>query len=51
LKEAIKGIENYKDIIKDSPDPTKMEEFTFATRTLEDIMTEDECRRYSLAFD
>jgi V-type H+-transporting ATPase subunit d len=37
--------------MKDSPDPTKMEDFTFATITLEDIMSDDECRRYSLAFD
>lgn len=51
LREAVKGIENYKDVLKDAPDPTKMEDFTFATKTLEDLMTDDECKRYALGFD
>jgi len=51
LREAVKGIENYSAIMKDAPDPSKMEDFTFHTKTLEDFMSEDECRRYSIAFD
>jgi len=51
LREGVKGIENYKELVRDAPDPSKKEEFSFAVKTLDDIMYEEECRRYSLAFD
>jgi len=51
LRDAVKGIDNYKDILRDAPDPLKREDFNVSTRTLDDIMYEDECRRYALAFD
>jgi V-type H+-transporting ATPase subunit d len=51
LKESVKGIENYRDVLHQAPDPTKKEDFNFAAKTLDDIMYEEETRRYSLAFD
>lgn len=51
LRDAIKGVDNYREILKDAPDPLKREEFNVSTRTLDDIMYDDECRRYALAFD
>jgi len=30
LREAVKGIENYKDVLKDAPDPAKAEDFGVA---------------------
>ncbi|KAM3136632.1 hypothetical protein pb186bvf_011268 [Paramecium bursaria] len=51
LREAVKGTENYRDLLKDAPDPLKREEFNVSTRTLDDIMYDEECRRYALAFD
>lgn len=50
IKEAVKGVENYKDIVKDAPDPLRKEEQNFAT-TLDDLMYDEEIKRYSLAFD
>lgn len=50
LKESIKGVENYKDIVKDAPDPQRKEEQNFST-TLDDLMYDEEIKRYSLAFD
>lgn len=50
LKEAVKGVENYKDIVKDAPDPQRREEQNFAT-TLDDLMYDEEIKRYSLVFD
>lgn len=32
LREAVKGQENYKDLLKDAPDPLKREEFNVSTR-------------------
>lgn len=37
--------------MKDLPDPSKKEEISFSTRTLDDIMYDEEARRYALAFD
>ncbi|CAD8057005.1 unnamed protein product [Paramecium primaurelia] len=51
LREAVKGCDNYRDLLKDAPDPLKREEFNVQTKTLDDIMYDDECRRYALAFD
>jgi V-type H+-transporting ATPase subunit d len=38
-------------MIKDCPDPQKKEEFSMGTRSLDDIMYDEETRRYSMAFD
>lgn len=51
LKDAVRGIDNYRDLLKDVPDPLKKEDFGVATKTLDDIMYDEECRRYALAFD
>jgi len=51
LREALKGVDNYKEILKEVPDPQKKEDFQFQTRTLDDIMYDEEARRYALAFD
>jgi len=51
LKIAVKGKGNYADILRDVPDPTKKEEFSIHTRTLDDIMYEEETKRYSMAFE
>eukprot|EP00825_Cyclidium_porcatum_P031544 TRINITY_DN3341_c0_g1_i1.p1 TRINITY_DN3341_c0_g1~~TRINITY_DN3341_c0_g1_i1.p1 ORF type:complete len:409 (-),score=88.01 TRINITY_DN3341_c0_g1_i1:940-2166(-) len=51
LKDEVKGIENYKELMKDLPDPSKKDEMTFATKTLDDIMYDEEAKRYALAFD
>ena len=50
LKEAVRGTENYREILKDAPDPSKREEQSFAT-TLDDLMYDAEVRKYALAFD
>lgn len=51
MRDNVKGIENYRDILKDAPDPVKKDEFSVATRGLEDIMLEEEAKKYALAFD
>lgn len=51
LRDAVKGVDNYRDLLRDAPDPLKREDFNVSTRTLDDIMYDDECRRYALAFD
>lgn len=51
LREGVKGIDNYRDLLKDAPDPSKKEEFSMNFRSLDDIMFDDETRRYALAFD
>lgn len=51
MKDSVKGICNYLDILRDCPDPSKKEDFGFATRTLDDIMYEEEVKKYCLAFE
>ena len=51
LKDIVKGVENYKEILKDAPDPMKKEDFSVSTKSLDDIMYDEETRRYALAFD
>ena len=51
IKDASKGTSNYKEILRDCPDPHKKEEFSMGSKSLDDIMYEDETRRYSIAFD
>ena len=51
LKEAIRGVGNYADLVNEAPDPSKKEDYSVAQRSLDDIMYNEECRRYALAFD
>jgi len=51
LREGVKGIENYREVLKDSPDPQKKEDFSVNTKSLDDIMYDEETKRYALAFD
>jgi V-type H+-transporting ATPase subunit d len=47
----MKGVEGYREIIKDAPDPQKKEEFSIGTTSMDDIMYEEEVSRYCLAFE
>jgi V-type H+-transporting ATPase subunit d len=51
LKEAVKGVAGYAEIINESPDPSKKEDFSVAQKSLDDIMYDEECKRYALGFD
>ena len=51
MRDGVKGIENYQANLRDAPDPSKKEDFGFATRTLDDIMYEEETKKYSSAFE
>lgn len=51
VRDVVRGIDNYKEILKDAPDPMKKEDFSIATKSLDDIMFDEEARRYALAFD
>ena len=51
IREVVKGVENYREILKDAPDPMKKEDFGVGTRSLDDIMFDEEAKRYGLAFD
>ena len=32
LRDAVKGVDNYRDLLKDAPDPLKREDFNVSTR-------------------
>jgi V-type H+-transporting ATPase subunit d len=51
LKEAIKGVPGYAELVNESPDPSKKEDFSVNQKSLDDIMYDEEARRYALAFD
>eukprot|EP00330_Aristerostoma_sp_ATCC50986_P012422 CAMPEP_0114594136 /NCGR_PEP_ID=MMETSP0125-20121206/15762_1 /TAXON_ID=485358 ORGANISM="Aristerostoma sp., Strain ATCC 50986" /NCGR_SAMPLE_ID=MMETSP0125 /ASSEMBLY_ACC=CAM_ASM_000245 /LENGTH=369 /DNA_ID=CAMNT_0001794077 /DNA_START=42 /DNA_END=1151 /DNA_ORIENTATION=+ len=51
LREAVKGISNYHELLKEAPDPSKREEFGPQTKSLDDMMYEEELKKYSLAFE
>jgi V-type H+-transporting ATPase subunit d len=51
LKEAVRGVPGYVEIINECPDPSKKEDFSVNQKSLDDIMYNEECRRYALAFD
>ena len=38
LKEAIRGVGNYSDLVNEAPDPSKKEDYSVAQRSLDDIM-------------
>ena len=51
LKEAVKGIPGYAEVINESPDPSKREDYSVIQKSLDDIMYDEEAKRYALAFD
>jgi V-type H+-transporting ATPase subunit d len=51
LKDATKHLIFYAALLKEVPDPTKREEFGPQTRSLDDIMYEEESKKFSLAFE
>lgn len=51
LRDAVRGINNYYDVLKEVPDPSKRDEFGPETKSLEDIMYEEELKKFSLAFE
>lgn len=51
LREAVRGINNYSDVLKEVPDPNKRDEFGPETKSLDDIMYEEELKKFSLAFE
>jgi len=38
-------------LVNEAPDPTKKEDYSVAQKSMDDIMYDEECRRYALAFD
>ena len=38
LKDAIRGVGNYSDLVNEAPDPSKKEDYSVAQRSLDDIM-------------
>jgi V-type H+-transporting ATPase subunit d len=52
LRDTVKGVDNYKDILKDVPDPEKDRDDNRAdSKSIDDFMYEEECARYELAWD
>ena len=51
LKDAVKGVAGYAELVTDSPDPSKKEDYAVNQKSLDDIMYDEECKRYALAFD
>lgn len=51
LKDAIRGVPGYAELVNESPDPSKKEDFSVNQKSLDDIMYDEEAKRYALAFD
>lgn len=51
LRDAVTGIEDYASMLQGIPDPSKKEDYKLDAQSLDDIMYDRECKRYSLAFD
>jgi V-type H+-transporting ATPase subunit d len=51
LKEAVKGVPGYAEMVMECPDPSKKEDFSATQKSLDDIMYDHECHRYALGFD
>lgn len=51
LRDAVRGVGNYGDIVSLAADPTKKEENAVSQKSLDDLMYDEECKRYALAFD
>ena len=41
----------YAELVNESPDPSKKEDYAVNSKSLDDIMYDEECKRYALAFD
>ena len=41
----------YAELVNESPDPSKKEDYSVNQKSLDDIMYDEECKRYALAFD
>jgi hypothetical protein len=44
-------VAGYAELVNEAPDPTKKEDYSVAQKSMDDIMYDEECRRYALAFD
>jgi len=51
LRDIAKGVEVYKDVLKDAPDPQKPDDMGHGQKSLDDLMYEEECKKYELAWD
>lgn len=51
VRESVKGFDVYYNMLKDAPDPNKKEEFSIGNSSLDDIMYNEETKRYALAFE
>lgn len=51
LKDAVRGVAGYAELVNEAPDPTKKEDYSVAQKSMDDIMYDEECKRYALAFD
>ena len=51
LKDAVKGVPGYGELVNESPDPSKKEDYSVNQKSMDDIMYDEECKRYALAFD
>lgn len=47
----MKGFDCYYNMLRDAPDPAKKEEFAIGNSSLDDIMYNEETKRYALAFE
>jgi len=51
LRDAVRSVGNYSEIVSQAADPSRKEDNAVATKSLDDLMYDEECRRYALAFD
>lgn len=51
LRDAVKFFTEYREMLKDVPDPQRKEDFNMEAKSLDDIMYEEESKLYSIAFD
>lgn len=51
LKDAVRSVGNYAEIVNEAPDPSKKEDYSVSQKSLDDVMYNEEARRYALAFD
>lgn len=51
LKDAVRGVAGYAEVVNEAPDPLKKEDYSVAQKSMDDIMYDEECKRYALAFD
>jgi V-type H+-transporting ATPase subunit d len=51
LRDAVKSVGNYAEIVSQAADPTRKEDNAVTSKSLDDLMYDEECKRYALAFD